>query len=279
MEILSKKTPAANNKESPGKKKPIARRRRDRPWSRGTCRHDAERGTHRRLQRTDRRGVDGLPPRLPAAVPLLDGCRGCARRAGGRPRRARSPAGVPLLARPQDRRARAEAAAAGPLRRPLGAAGGLGHAATRPGGTRLRLGADRARDPGAARPFRGRRRDDASFLASSRQVAEALERENVRGRYAPITAITKAPPRAAVIAELAATPGAAAVLPARQVAAGLWRLDILPRDEGLADSSQQLVHTVRAKLPDARVTGQTAAFVDQQASLAATCRGHSRSLR
>ena len=112
-----------------------------------------------------------------------------------------------------------------------------------------------------------RRRCPAS--ASSRQVAEALGREDVRGRYAPITAITDAPPRASVIAELAAAPGAAAVLPARQVAPGLWRLDILPRDEGLADSSQQLVHTVRAKLPDARVTGQTAAFVDQQASLAA----------
>jgi RND superfamily putative drug exporter len=113
---------------------------------------------------------------------------------------------------------------------------------------------------------------DATTLpasASSRQVAEALGREDVRGRYAPITAIADAPPRAAVIAELAATPGAAAVLPARQVAPGLWRLDILPRDEGLADSSQQLVHTVRAKLPGARVTGQTAAFVDQQASLAA----------
>ena len=113
---------------------------------------------------------------------------------------------------------------------------------------------------------------DATTLpasASSRQVAEALGREDVRGRYAPITAITDAPPRAAAIAELAAAPGAAAVLPARQVAPGLWRLDILPRDEGLADSSQQLVHTVRAKLPDARVTGQTAAFVDQQASLAA----------
>ena len=53
------------------------------------------------------------------------------------------------------------------------------------------------------------------------------------------------------------------------MAPGLWRLDILPRDEGLADRSQQLVHTVRAALPDARVTGQTAAFVDQQASLAA----------
>ena len=56
----------------------------------------------------------------------------------GRPRRARAAARVPLLARPADRRARAEAAAAGPLRRPLGAARRLGHAAAGPGGGRLR---------------------------------------------------------------------------------------------------------------------------------------------
>jgi RND superfamily putative drug exporter len=49
----------------------------------------------------------------------------------------------------------------------------------------------------------------------------------------------------------------------------LWRLDVLPRDEGLADRTQQLVRTVRAELPEARVTGQTAGFVDQQASLGA----------
>jgi RND superfamily putative drug exporter len=113
---------------------------------------------------------------------------------------------------------------------------------------------------------------DATTLpssASSRQVAEALDREGAGGRYAPITAITDAPPPAAVVAQLATEPGAAAVLPARRIAPGLWRLDILPRDKGLADSSQALVRTVRAALPAARVTGQTAAFVDQQASLGA----------
>ncbi len=113
---------------------------------------------------------------------------------------------------------------------------------------------------------------DATTLpssASSRQVAEALDREDIRGRYAPITAIVAAPPRAAVVALLAAEPAAEAVLPAREIAPGLWRLDVLPRDEGLAAGSQQLVRTVRAELPTAQVTGQTAAFVDQQASLAA----------
>ena len=113
---------------------------------------------------------------------------------------------------------------------------------------------------------------DATTLprsASSRQVAEALDREGVRGRYAPISAISDSPPPAAVVGRLASAPGAAAVLPARQIAPGLWRLDVLPRDDGLAGSSQQLVRTVRSELPAARVMGQTAAFVDQQASLAA----------
>ncbi len=113
---------------------------------------------------------------------------------------------------------------------------------------------------------------DATTLppsASSRQVADALDREGIRGRYAPITAITDAPPPAAVVARLAEEPGAEAVLPARQITPGLWRLDVLPRDKGLADRSQQLVRTVRSELPAARVTGQTAAFVDQQASLGA----------
>jgi uncharacterized membrane protein YdfJ with MMPL/SSD domain len=105
--------------------------------------------------------------------------------------------------------------------------------------------------------------------ASARQVAEALDREGVRGRYAPITVITDGPPPAAVTSRLALDPAAAGLVPARQLAPGLWRFDLLPRDEGLADSTQGLVRTVRAELPAARVTGQTAGFVDQQASLGA----------
>ena len=57
-------------------------------------------------------------------------------------------------------------------------------------------------------------------------------------------------------------------MPARQAAPGLWRLDVIPRDKGLAASTQRIVHEVRALLPAARVTGQTAGFIDQQASLA-----------
>jgi uncharacterized membrane protein YdfJ with MMPL/SSD domain len=113
---------------------------------------------------------------------------------------------------------------------------------------------------------------DATTLpasASARQVAEALDRDDVRGRYAPITAIMDSPPARAATARLAAADGVAAVLPARQVTPGLWRLDLLSREKALSDRSQQLVRTVRAELPAARVTGQTAGFVDQQASLRA----------
>ncbi|RDI74248.1 MMPL family [Gaiella occulta] len=112
---------------------------------------------------------------------------------------------------------------------------------------------------------------DASTLpasASARQVAEALDRGGVSGRYAPITAVADARPGDVAVARIAALPGVAAVLPAREAAPGLWRLDVLPREKGLAASTQRVVREVRRLLPDARVTGQTAAFVDQQASLA-----------
>ena len=101
-------------------------------------------------------------------------------------RRARSAAGVPLLARPADRRARAAAPAAAALGRPLGAARRVGDAAAGPGRGRVGVRADRARDPRPPRALRRastRRRCPSS--ASSRQVAEALDREGIRGRYAP----------------------------------------------------------------------------------------------
>ncbi len=113
---------------------------------------------------------------------------------------------------------------------------------------------------------------DATTLpssASSRQVAERLEREGVRGRYSPITAISERQPPAAAIARLASAPGVSGILPTREIAPDLWRLDLFPSEEGLSDSSQRLVRIVRAELPDARVTGQTAGFIDQQASLVA----------
>jgi len=111
---------------------------------------------------------------------------------------------------------------------------------------------------------------DATSLpasASARRVAEALDRGGVRGRYAPITAIADSRPADAVVARIAGVPGVAGVLPPREVAPGLWRLDIVPLEKGLASSTQLVVREVRDLLPGARVTGQTAGFVDQQASL------------
>jgi RND superfamily putative drug exporter len=113
---------------------------------------------------------------------------------------------------------------------------------------------------------------DATTLprsASARQVADALDREGAEGRYAPVTAIMPGEPPAGVAARLAANPAVATLLPARRIAPGLWRLDLLPNEKPLSDRAQRLVRTVRAELPAARVTGQTAAFVDQQASLSA----------
>ena len=104
--------------------------------------------------------------------------------------------------------------------------------------------------------------------ASARQVSEELDREGIRGRYAPVTAIDADRPTEAAVTRIAALPGVVAVVPARQAAPGLWRLDVIPRDKGLAPSTQRIVHEVRALLPAARVTGQTAGFIDQQASLA-----------
>ncbi len=103
--------------------------------------------------------------------------------------------------------------------------------------------------------------------ASARQVSEVLDRGGVPGRYSPITAIADTRPAAAVTGRIAALPGVAAVLPPREVVPGLWRLDVVPREKGLAPSTQRIVREVRGLLPSARVTGQTAGFVDQQASL------------
>ena len=118
--------------------------------------------------------------------------------------------------------------------------------------------------------LRRRRCDDAPLVGE-----RAPGRRGARPRRRPRDATRRSPRsptqrlRPSVTARLASAPGVAAVLPARQIAPGLWRLDVLPREEGLADRTQQLVRTVRAELPEARVTGQTAGFVDQQASLGA----------
>ncbi len=113
---------------------------------------------------------------------------------------------------------------------------------------------------------------DATTLprtASARQVADTLARSGEPGEYAPITAITNTAPSASVLERLRREPAVVGIVPPRQIAPGLLRFDVIPRARPLAGQTQALVRTVRRELPGARVTGQTAAFVDQQVSLAA----------
>ena len=105
--------------------------------------------------------------------------------------------------------------------------------------------------------------------ASARQVAETLERDGAIGSFAPVTLISDRAPDARALANLAALPGVRTVVPPREVADGLWRLDLVSRESGLAPTTQEVVRSARQLLPEARVTGQTAGFVDQQQSLAA----------
>ena len=177
--------------------------------ARGARRDDAHRRPHRLLQRPHRRGLDGLPARLPAAVPLLDGARRRPRRARGRARRARAAAGVPLLARAADRRARTAPAAAGALGRALGAPRGVGDAAAGAGRRAVRVRAGRAGAAGARRPLRRRRRDDAARRRRARgRSPRRSTATGIRGRYAPITAITDGAASArTATARLAAAPG------------------------------------------------------------------------
>ena len=214
--------------------------------------------------------LDGLPARLPAAVPLLDGAWGCARRALGRARRPRAAARLPLLARAQDRLAGAAPPATAAVGRSLGTTRCVGDETARSCRRALGIGAHRARPARARRPLRRRRRDHAAVvgeLAAGRRGARPRRRPRAlradhRGHRQPR-------PRRRALARLAVGAGVAGVVPARQIAPDLWRLDLLPSEKGLAEPTQQLVRTVRAELPSSRVTGQTAGFIDQQASLAA----------
>jgi RND superfamily putative drug exporter len=118
---------------------------------------------------------------------------------------------------------------------------------------------------------------DATVLPtdrSARVVEDALRTEFPPDRSSPIYVAARAPAgdRAAVDAyaqRLARLPGAASVSPP-QAADGLWRIDVVTRAPELADSTKQLVRDIRA-VPapfDTLVGGGTAAFLDQQSSLA-----------
>jgi uncharacterized membrane protein YdfJ with MMPL/SSD domain len=116
---------------------------------------------------------------------------------------------------------------------------------------------------------------DASVLPterSARVVQDALDSEFPPGRTAPIYVAAQTDDTSAVrqlVATLRELPGADAVSPPQQ-ADGLWRIDVVTGAGALSDEAQQLVRDIRAH--DApfpfRVGGGTAAFMDQQTSLA-----------
>lgn len=126
---------------------------------------------------------------------------------------------------------------------------------------------------------------DASVLptsASSRQVGDALERDFPAGRTNPLVVAVQTGRddrgAAAVTQDLAtyskalgALPGATAASPPVPVGNGVYRIDLIPRDDALSDNTQDLLTAARAT-PAAYPTlvgGVTAEFVDQRTSLGA----------
>lgn len=118
---------------------------------------------------------------------------------------------------------------------------------------------------------------DASVLpatASSRQVAEALQRDFAAGSSDPITVVVDAPASRSADVALLATgirrlSGVAAMAPPRLLGPGAWTIDVVPASGPFTEQSRHLVDAIR-ELPGAvpaRVGGLTARFVDGQASL------------
>jgi RND superfamily putative drug exporter len=117
---------------------------------------------------------------------------------------------------------------------------------------------------------------DATVLpkdSPARQVDTALSTEFPPGRTTPIVvaAHTPAGPAAAHLAQrLRAVPGVAAVAPPRAAGPALSRIDVYTPGSDLSERSQTVVRDIRSlQAPfEVGVTGRTAAFVDQKASLA-----------
>ena len=115
---------------------------------------------------------------------------------------------------------------------------------------------------------------DASVLPterSARVVQDALDTEFPAGRTTPIYVAAETGDAAAV-REWAGTLrdlGADAVSPPQQ-ADGVWRIDVVTGADPLSDEAQELVRDIRERAAPFpyRVGGGTAAFMDQQTSLA-----------
>ena len=118
---------------------------------------------------------------------------------------------------------------------------------------------------------------DAKVLpksATARQVSDALDRDFAPHRASPITLAVDAPRTAApqvraLAGEIRHLPAAAAVTAPRPLNGATWQLDVISREGPLSTRSQDLVDRIRnARTPlHVAVQGQTARFIDQQASL------------
>jgi RND superfamily putative drug exporter len=117
---------------------------------------------------------------------------------------------------------------------------------------------------------------DATVLPKdepARQVVTAIERDFPAARTAPIVVAAQPTGDAeldAWIERVEALPGVAAVGEPNAVAPGLARIDVTSRHDELDERTQEVVRDIRALPADFRVgvTGRTAEFVDQKASLA-----------
>ena len=113
---------------------------------------------------------------------------------------------------------------------------------------------------------------DAQVLpksASARQVDDVLRSQFPPYRDTPITlAVRGGAAEAERVAQAAGkVPGAADVAPPRRLRGGVYAIDVVSSTSPLDDRSQELVRDLRALDNDALVTGQTAGFLDLQASL------------
>jgi RND superfamily putative drug exporter len=120
---------------------------------------------------------------------------------------------------------------------------------------------------------------DASALDTSsplRQVEEALRTEFPPPPTAPVTVVVDAPPSAvervrAYADSLRGLDGVAAVRPPSRLGGSAWTIELVPEGRPFEERSQDVVHAVRDRdgpLP-VQVAGESAEFVDQQASLGA----------
>jgi RND superfamily putative drug exporter len=118
---------------------------------------------------------------------------------------------------------------------------------------------------------------DASAVPSSlsaRQVDNALQTRFTSDGASAITALVQAPSSAAaqvntLATQLRSLPGAnhAGTTPVA-LANGYWTFDVIPSQRPLASSTVNLVKTIRAhQNPQVQVTGSTASFLDQKASI------------